>query len=785
MISSPSFSDQKDTELKKLIDIISKNYKLFIISVLISLCGALLINYFMIPVYRISSSLLIKETSQKQGGNVKDFLNSNLFGIDQNFQNELWVLKSSPVIEQTINNLNLTVSYYQKEGFQHFPRYGDVPFRIFLLPNHVQPSGIRFNLSIHDKDNFEIEATGKNVKFVKINTGEVVDQKHVWEFRKSGKFGKLIETPDLAFIVEFDKINGSLFKDEFIYSFQLTDVITLTDKLKEYLDFKVIEKMATVVKIDYTSSSVIQGKEIVNEVMNVYSQQNLDRKNHIAEMTINYIEKQLDEISDSLNITEKNLQQFRSSNQLLNVTEQATGISAQYMNLQNQLAELMTRKRYYEYVADYLAKNEDFSNMIVPASMGISDQLLNGLMTELIAAQAQRNNLIQNKQERNPLIQKLNIKIENIKKTISENINAVQKTTDIELDEMNKRIRKTEGEISRLPGTQRQLGGIERKFRLNDAIYNYLLEKRAEAKITQSSNMPDNLIIEPAKMVGIKPITPNKKINIVIAFFLGLAVPFGFIGLKKAVSNKIDSADFLERHTDNPLIGKIMHNNKKTNNVVSEYPTSHVAESFRALRTNIEYLYKGLPHKVIMITSSIEGEGKSFNALNLATSYANLGRRTVLLNFDLRKSTSFYGNTHETLTGLSTWFNDRAEFEDIILHSPHDKLDYIEAGPICPNPLEMISTGKTATLINYLSSEYECIIMDTPPLAQVSDAFLLMDFADIKILVARCNYSKKKVFEFIMKDLKHKNIENVCVLLNNNRIYSDQYGYGYGYKKNK
>ena len=199
----------------------------------------------------------------------------------------------------------------------------------------------------------------------------------------------------------------------------------------------------------------------------------LSRKNHLATITIDYIEKQLNEISDSLSQTEDNLQRFRSSNQLLNITDQAAGISAQYMDLQNQLAELVSRKRYYDYVSDLL-KNDNFSNMMLPASIGISDQLLNNLMSELIAAQAQRSNLIENNQERNPLVQKLGIQIENLKKTISENISAVSKTTSISIDEMNKRIRKIEAEISRLPATQRQLGNIERKYRLNDAIYNYL-----------------------------------------------------------------------------------------------------------------------------------------------------------------------------------------------------------------------------------------------------------------------------------------------------------------------
>ncbi len=210
------------------------------------------------------------------------------------------------------------------------------------------------------------------------------------------------------------------------------------------------------VEIVLKSESIRKGTDIVNELMSVYSEQNLNRKNHTAGVTIQYIEKQLDEISDSLSLTEDNLQNFRSSNQLLDVEGQATGLSAQYMSLQNQLAELVTRKKYYDYVDNYLTSNDNFSNMVVPASLGIQDPLLTTLMTELIASQAERSNLIESNQERNPLVQKLGIEIENTKKTITENISAVTKTTDISIDEMTRRISRIEGEISRLPVTQRK-----------------------------------------------------------------------------------------------------------------------------------------------------------------------------------------------------------------------------------------------------------------------------------------------------------------------------------------
>jgi capsular exopolysaccharide synthesis family protein len=402
-------------------------------------------------------------------------------------------------------------------------------------------------------------------------------------------------------------------------------------------------------------------------------------------------------------------------------------------------------------------------------------------MSELIAAQAQRSNLIKNNQEKNPLVQKLSIQIENIKKTISENISAASRTTGISIDEMNKRIKKTENEISRLPETQRQLGNIERKYRLNDAIYNYLLEKRAEAKITKASNLPDDIIIEPAKMVDLGPVSPNKKLNYLIALFLGLAVPFGYLMIRSALNNKVETQDDIERLSNVPVLGKILHNKYKTTNVMFEFPKSNIAESYRALRTNLDFYVRGGQKKVIMVTSSMQGEGKSFIALNLAMSYAQLGRRTILLDFDMRKRKFFFEEQAESKAGLSSYLINSANLEDIIIKSPHENLDYILSGVVPPNPTELMALDKTENLITRLKNDYDYIVMDTTPLAQVTDAYLLINHAEVKVMVARYNYTIKDVFSLIMKDLKQKNIDHVCIVLNDNRFNRDQYGYGYGY----
>jgi len=774
----------EDNDIKKLLDMVLRNYLFFGISLAVSMGLAFVFTRYSVPAYDISSSILIKEDNkQGMGGNMNDFLNSSLFGKNQNFQNELWVLQSTPVMQQTVKNLDLSVSYFEKKDFQEFDAYKRCPYKVLFVRDHVQPLGVRFTIEFQDKTRFRIKAESDRILYYNFQKDVYRGEKEKWVFERYAKTGQLIETNDLAFIIEMDSTIASTPQEASQYSFEFMNPNALANIIKYGFRFDVIDKKATVIKISLTTKSVEKGIDLVNELMNVYSTQNLNRKNHIASITIDYIEKQLSEISDSLSLTEDNLQRFRSSNQLLDVAEQATGISAQYMELQNQRAELVARKRYYEYVSEYLSKNDDFSNMMVPASIGIQDPILNNLMSELISAQAQRSNLIANKQEKNPLVKKLDIQIANIKKTITDNISAVKQTTNISLDEMNKRIGRIETQISNLPKTQRQLGGIERKYRLNDAIYNYLLEKRAEAKITKASNLPDDIIIEPAMNLG--PVSPNPKKNYALAFILGLGIPFSFLFVKKTLSTKLEPQENLEKLTQVPIAGKIMHNSRKTKNVMFEHPTSNISESFRALRTNLDFYTIGGRNKVIMVTSSTEGEGKSFVALNLAMSYAQLGRKTILLDFDLRKNSSYFSEDSAASDGISSVLIQKVTLDAIIKKSPHENLDYAPSGAIPPNPAELLANDETHLMINHLKKVYDIVIIDTPPLAQVTDGYLLIKEAEIKVLVVRYNYSSKKIFSLIMKDLMHKKVDNLCIVANDNRSNEDQYGYGYGYNKKK
>jgi capsular exopolysaccharide synthesis family protein len=281
-------------------------------------------------------------------------------------------------------------------------------------------------------------------------------------------------------------------------------------------------------------------------------------------------------------------------------------------------------------------------------------------------------------------------------------------------------------------------------------------------------------------MDGLYPISPNRKLNYLIALFFGLVIPLGYLSIKNALNNKIEVQDDIEEQTSVPVLGRIIHNKYRSKYVVYDFPKSDITESFRALRTNLDYYMRGGHKKIIMVTSSVEKEGKTFIARNLASSYAQLGRKTILVDFDLRKEETYFNDKSQG-PGLSAYLLNKAGVSDIILKSPQERLDYIPSGSVQPNPVELIAQERTGDLLRQLKNLYDIIILDTTPLAQVADAYLLIDQAELKMVVTRQNFTMKKVFSFVMKDIRLKKIEHVCVVLNDNRDHFNRYGYGYGY----
>jgi capsular exopolysaccharide synthesis family protein len=749
---------------------------------MVALCIAIVINRFSEPVYRVTSRLLIKD--EENPLDPQNFIGASLYGNPYKLQNEIGMLQSKSLTRRTLKNLDFYVSSFEETRFKSIDLYKGAPFVIQMDTGFDQPLGVKFNLKfINDTlliiNALENQVVSHNFR-TNSNTG-IIDNFH---FSDTVAFGELCGNQYCRFriIPNFQMLH--LIKEHRSYSFRINSLSQLVNQYR-ISDIEA-EKNSSILSLSIRCGNIQAGTDYLNELGRVFLEKGLERDDRIATSTIKFIDDQLKGITDSLRFSEDNLQRFRSTRGVTNIDYQAQQTYEQMEELRNQEAQLIVKSKYYNYLRDYLIKNNQVNDLIAPSSMDINDPLLNNLIIELTRLYGERAEMSFNSIRDNPYLQSLEAKITETKKNLIENTDNIIKTSEISLKEIESRISGIESTIDELPASQREFLVIERKFKLNDAIYTYLLTKRSEVQISKASNVPSNEILDQASSDDFELVSPNTRMNFIIAFLLGLFIPAVFIYLKDYFKNKISDKHEIQSITSVPIIGHILHNTHKTGLVVNAVPSSTISESFRSLRTNFQFFTKPDEKNVILITSIIKGEGKSFTSVNLGSVFAQAGKKVVILDFDLRKARLGQYLEIQSDDGLSRYLSNHVNLEKIIFQSGIENLDVIPSGPIPPNPLELISSDKTSALFEELKRRYDVLLIDSPPIALVSDALLLLRFANIRLIVVRQNYTPRLLFESVLHDLEKRGINALNIVLNDDRGpmngYYGYYGYGvYGY----
>ena len=463
----------------------------------------------------------------------------------------------------------------------------------------------------------------------------------------------------------------------------------------------------------------------------------------------------------------------------MNLSFQGEKLYEKMNTLENERVIIVMNRKYYDYIRNYLESSTDISDLVAPSSMGVQDAVLNNLIDEMLALNNQRMNYIQMSNPKNLFLKNLEIQISNLKTTILENIKYNYNKSTIALQDIDSRMAKLNSQITYLPKTERELIGMERQFKLNDAIYTFLLQKRAEAQIARASNAPDYEVVDEALNFRAGIISPKTKLNYIIAAFLGLFFPFIIIITKDFLTNKITEIKEIEQISSLPIIGQVFHNKTKSTAIIRDFPKSPLADSFRAIRTNLQFFAKGVDKMIIQVTSSMSGEGKSFCSINIASVYALLGKKTLLLGFDLRRPALYKDFNLKNEKGITSFLINKAEIDEIIQPTQIENLDLISGGPVPPNPVELIASQRTRFFFNELKKRYDYIIIDSSPLGAVTDSFLLFEFADINIFTIRHNYTIKEAVKTNLKNIKNKNVKNITLLINDIKLKKNSYGYGY------
>ena len=769
-----------------------KYWYLVVFSLVVMLGAAVFYIKFAAKTYKVTSSVVLNiERSNAFGANSEDMMRVyDLIEQDKNLQNEIYFFQSSPLIKSVVQDMDLTVTYYLQEDkipremeFSMKDLYKEAPFIVLPDMEHLQPVDVYFYVNIVDEENYKVYATSKDAMIVDFRDESVMNPSTYFQLGGMFRFGEEVGNTYTSFRVLLNSnYNSAAYQGkDLFFMFNTSD--NLTEVFKEALTVEASAIDATMVEMTLITDNRQKGINFLNGLVNKYIEHNLEEKNYLAKKTIEHLDFQLADISESLGSSEQELQNIRRTSSVMNVDEKAGSLYNEIQSAESKKDDIERTRNYLMQMSDYFATNKDTKGFLAPSAMGLDDPLLSGLIQELTTLNSERQELINNNQLRSPRLRTLEINITNMKEVIQENLQYSLNTNQAELREINSRISQLKREYSSLPYTQRRLLGIERKFNLSENVYMSLLEQRIQAQIIKASTLPDCEVVEPPRFASVY--APKKIIVLIIALFMGIFLPSLFILVKKALTNKIQNKEELRLYTKLNQIGSIPQNIRtSTINVVTDHPNSIVSESFHTLRSNIIYYLMGKQNQVILMTSSMAGEGKSFTALNLASSIAITNNKTVLVEFDLRNPSDLYEKLGiRGLVGVSSYLINKATLEEITIPSEVQNLDIILAGQKPPNPVELISSARTRQLFEELRSKYDYIIVDTPPYGLLTDSFVLMRYADINLYIARMGYVNKRLLVNCLDDIGSKEIKNLHMLINGD--IPKQGAYGKYYTKHK
>jgi len=749
-----------------LLSLVKKNWYWLVLGLVLALlCGRFYINHTL-PVYSSSATLLINETDDNTLVDRPDILQGfGLSGAMKNLENQIMVLKSRALTESTLKELPFEVEFYFKTLRNQLPIYPEIPLKLVSGSEIPLPRDTEFS-----------------IKYLGNNMFTLVSEADYFPLNKTASFGQNIEIRKGSFSIES---RDSAWLNENKYR-KLCFVIYSQRRLINFyssrLNVELLSRDGSILKISLDGTNRAKDVDFLNKHLEGFRALSLDRKNAEAQRRIQFIDDQLIGISDSLETTETRLQQFRSSHKVMDLSVQGQAIVGQATLLENERARLNLEANYYDYLSNYLMKDVTGEVPIVPVTMGISDPGLTRLVDELASLQGQLST--KGAGELNPLQRSLEQRINSTKDALRETLNGLRRANSLARSENQDRINKANAQASMLPVTERQLLGFERKFKLNDELYTFLLEARAEQEMQKASNRSDSELIDPADERFSKLISPNRMVINVFSAFLGLMIPMLILFLRFMFNTKLTEED-IRKVIDLPVIGNIPHCTESTNTVVFDNPNSIISEAFRLLRSRMQFFTKDTPAPVIMVTSTMPEDGKTFTAINLASVYSLLGKKTVLVGFDLRKPKLIKEFNLNNDKGVSTWLIGKDNLQDIIQETSYENLSVITSGPIPPNPSELTALGKVEELLKLLKEKYSYLIIDTSPIGIVSDTFHLASLADACLLVVRSRHTLRDLFANTLNEITVRGIRGMSLVINDIQSNSKQYGYvgKYGYTK--
>lgn len=708
-------------------------------------------------VYPVTASIVIRETQESSGAEL--LFKNALIDPYRNYLNEPYIIKSYPLVEKVIQDLHFDISFSREGYFMTTDAYGYMPVRAALL-NRKESSSSQFLFTLKSEKHYSLKEAN-------------ADDSPETHFT----LGDSIEYKGLSLCI--NKIPGRSIQ-QIIESPFLITVKNVHAEASSYiskLNVEWAEEGSGVINLSINGTNPEKEIDFLSGLVTSYSELDLNKKNETAQRTIDFIRKQLLGIKDSLRVVEFQLERFGNSSRLKDMSADAQRLFGKVEALELQQSELMIRKNYYDYLDEYLGKNEsNLDQIILPSSVGLTDPLITSLLSRIIDLQLEIKLYLNAENKNNPLITGKIERIREIKRDVKEALTTLKSTDKIKSDFLTRQFQVIEKQLSLLPASERQLIAVQRNYSLLENLYVFLMQKLSEASISEASNTSDIILVNPPMQGAI--ISPKPMQNYLMGALIGLIIPALIFILFELINTKVQSKEDIDKVTSIPFIGGVGHNAGESNLTVKEKPKSGLAESFRALRSNLNFFTSNQAKKVFMVSSSISGEGKTFTTINLATVFAMSGKKTLIVGADMRRPKIFQDFDRSNDQGLSTYLSGISSFDQVVQNTAIENLFLVSGGPVPPNPSELLLTSKFEEFVKKALQEFDFILIDTPPLALVTDAFVMSKFVDHTVFVMRQNYSPKEFVHSIDEYYRSGKIKNISILLND--IYKSGLGYGYG-----
>ncbi|MCZ4224365.1 GumC family protein [Pedobacter rhodius] len=757
-VDSQTADIQKDDiDFKNILHKLFEKWSWFLVSVIFFLVFSFFYLRFTVPQYQINSKLLVNDNDNGSAASKKGSLMDlgGLIGASNSVDNETEILKTRFLMEKVVRKMQLNIIYYQRSNFINEELYSK-PFKLNIIKSVDTINFTAFNIT-------KIDANKVLVKTKK--------------FEKQVFWNQVFNVAGVGSIM-LTKEPGQNFSNNHHYVVKVSSLDERVATLMQQLSVKA-GKQATIIDLGLSYPIPKKGEDILNELIAQYTAANIDDKNAIADSTGKFIKERLTVIASELGDQENQVKDYKQRNQLSDMSEQGKLLVQNTGEFTNELARAETQISIMNDLESYL-KDESKNKRVFPSSLLPQDMVFSNLMNQYNSLLIERDRLLISDTEDSPFIKNLDLQISGLRRGVLSNIQSTRNTYLLTRNKLRSQLSEAEGQIRAVPEVEKNYLKLARNKDIKQELYIFLMQKAEETAISKTSNISVAKTIDPPKS-QVEPISPKKNVIYFISLIMGFVIPIVIILLANLFNTSINTKVDIEALTSVPVIGEINHNESSDNLIVANQGRSAISEQFRALRTNLSFYLKSKDEKVILLTSSMSGEGKSFTAINLANIFALSGKKVLLMELDLRKPGLSSKLGLDNRIGFSNYtINPEIKISDIIKPiSISTNMFIISSGPLPPNPAETLLSDKVDALITELKKQFDYIIMDAPPIGVITDAQLLVPYSNAILYLVRQKVTKKDQLSIVDDLYKTGKMKNIGIVVND--ISNKEYGYGYGY----